>query len=91
VLRLRVNHAQRLLLSTTRTISSVALESGFGSSGRLYAAFAKLVGQTPSAYRKSGSFSTHRANPVVQRDRAFADGSDVDGSDVGGTWWAGRE
>ena len=49
----RVSHAQRLLATTDETIDHIAAESGFGSPARFYACFRKLVGQSPSAYRRS--------------------------------------
>ena len=49
----RVSHAQRLLATTDGTIDHIAAESGFGSPARFYACFRKLVGQSPSAYRRS--------------------------------------
>ena len=49
----RVSHAQRLLATTDETIDNIAAESGFGSPARFYACFRKLVGQSPSAYRRS--------------------------------------
>jgi AraC-like DNA-binding protein len=47
----RVFHAQRLLLSTDRKILDVALESGYQSASRFYAAFKEVCGVTPLAYR----------------------------------------
>jgi len=49
----RVSHAQRLLATTDETIDHIAAESGFGAPARFYACFRKLVGQSPSAYRRS--------------------------------------
>jgi AraC-like DNA-binding protein len=49
----RVSHAQRLLATTDAMIDHIAAESGFGSPARFYACFRKLVGQSPSAYRRS--------------------------------------
>jgi len=51
VTRLRVSHAQRLLLMTERKLLDVALESGFGSVSRFHAAFRRICRQTPRAYR----------------------------------------
>lgn len=51
VTRLRVSHAQRLLLTTDWTVDRVARESGFGSPARFFAAFRRLVGETPRRYR----------------------------------------
>jgi len=54
VLRLRICHAQLLLITTNHRITDVALESGFGSSAPLYAAFAKFGGgKTPTAFRQA--------------------------------------
>jgi AraC-like DNA-binding protein len=49
----RVSHAQRLLATTDGTIDRIAAESGFGSPARFYAYFNKLVGHSPSAYRRA--------------------------------------
>jgi len=49
---LRVAHAQRLLLSSELGVLEVALESGFGSPSRFYAAFTRLVGESPGAFRR---------------------------------------
>jgi len=52
VVRLRLGHAQRLLLSTDRTITDIAMEAGFGSLKAFYLAFNKYSPQTtPSRYR----------------------------------------
>lgn len=47
----RVSHAQRLLVTTDANISTIALESGFGSMSRFYSAFSKACAQSPTAYR----------------------------------------
>ena len=52
--RLRLSHAQLMLLSTDKTVLSVALDSGFGSLARFYAAFTKECGIAPGEYRKRG-------------------------------------
>lgn len=49
--RLRVSHAQRLLLTTDWTVQHIALECGFGSPGRFFAAFRRFCGCTPREYR----------------------------------------
>lgn len=48
----RVAHAQRLLVTTNQRVLEIAFEAGFGSSSQFYAAFVKICGQTPLAYRK---------------------------------------
>jgi transcriptional regulator GlxA family with amidase domain len=51
VLRLRVSHAQYLLLTTGRKLSDIARDSGFVSESRFYAAFEKCSGCAPRAWR----------------------------------------
>jgi transcriptional regulator GlxA family with amidase domain len=54
VVRLRVSHAQRLLITTNQKITDIALASGFGSAAPFYAAFAKFGGgKTPMAFRQA--------------------------------------
>ena len=51
--RLRVSHAQRLLVTTDARVTELALESGFGSSAAFYQAFAAYShGETPLDYRR---------------------------------------
>jgi AraC-like DNA-binding protein len=52
VTRLRVSHAQRLLLTTDWTVERIALDCGFGSASRFFAAFRRLCGCTPREYRR---------------------------------------
>ncbi|MEI6083081.1 MAG: helix-turn-helix domain-containing protein [Verrucomicrobiota bacterium] len=51
VIRLRVAHAQRLLLTTDQKIVDIALEAGFGSASRFYDAFQKVCRCSPRQYR----------------------------------------
>lgn len=51
VVRLRVSHAQRLLLTTDWKIVDVALAAGFGSISRFHAAFQRYCHVTPRHYR----------------------------------------
>ena len=53
VIRRRVEAARRLLRNTTLTVASIAGEAGFANSQRFYAAFRKVQGVTPGAYRRS--------------------------------------
>jgi transcriptional regulator GlxA family with amidase domain len=55
LLRLRVSHAQRLLLTTDWTVLRVAVESGFGSPGRFHETFRRVCGQTPRQYRRGAA------------------------------------
>lgn len=52
VLRLRVSHAQYLLLTSARKLSDIARASGFASDSRFYAAFEKYSGCSPRAWRE---------------------------------------
>jgi transcriptional regulator GlxA family with amidase domain len=49
----RIFHAQRLLMSTDMKIVDVALESGYQSASRFYAAFKEFSGLSPQEYRQS--------------------------------------
>ena len=55
LMRLRVSHAQRLLLTTDFTIEHIASQSGFASRSRFYAAFKAVCGQSPRAFRAPGA------------------------------------
>lgn len=48
----RIAHAQRLLVTTNRSVLEIAFDAGFGSSSQFYSSFVKACGQTPLAYRK---------------------------------------
>jgi AraC-like DNA-binding protein len=52
VLRLRVSHAQYLLLTTNYKLTDIARQSGFASDSRFYAAFEKYSGSAPRAWRE---------------------------------------
>lgn len=53
--RIRVSHAQSRLLTSNDKILTIALESGFGSQSRFYAAFERLCGSSPRRYRMLSS------------------------------------
>lgn len=53
VIRLRLAHAQRLLLTTDRTVLDIALEAGFGSASAFYRAFRKYESRSPAQFRAS--------------------------------------
>jgi AraC family transcriptional regulator, melibiose operon regulatory protein len=53
VLRLRIAHAQRLLLTTEDAITTIALACGFESLSRFYAAFGRCIGLSPRHYRQA--------------------------------------
>lgn len=52
LIRLRLSHAQLMLLTTEKTVLAIALESGFGSLARFYAAFTRECGISPGEFRK---------------------------------------
>jgi AraC-like DNA-binding protein len=54
---LRLSHGQRLLLTSDVTVLTVALESGFGSLARFYAAFRDQCGVSPGRFRARGQAS----------------------------------
>jgi len=47
----RLSHAQRLLATTDAKMLEIAMDAGFGSSSRFYAAFQKGCGCSPRVYR----------------------------------------
>jgi AraC-like DNA-binding protein len=64
--RLRISHAQRLLVTTDARVADIALESGFGSSAAFYQAFAAYAqGETPLAYRRR-SLVTNKVETSAQ-------------------------
>jgi AraC family transcriptional regulator, melibiose operon regulatory protein len=52
LIRLRLSHAQLMLLTTDKTVLAIALESGFGSLARFYAAFTRECMISPGEFRK---------------------------------------
>lgn len=55
LIRLRLSHAQLMLLTSDKTVLAIALESGFGSLARFYAAFTRECGISPGEFRKRGA------------------------------------
>lgn len=52
LIRLRLSQAQLMLMTTDKTVLAIALESGFGSLARFYAAFTRECGISPGEFRK---------------------------------------
>ncbi len=52
LIRLRLAQAQLMLLTTDKTVLAIALESGFGSLARFYAAFTRECAISPGEFRK---------------------------------------
>ena len=55
LIRLRLSHAQLMLLTSDKTVLAIALESGFGSLARFYAAFTRECTMSPGEFRKRGA------------------------------------
>ena len=55
LIRLRLSQAQLMLLTTDKTVLAIALESGFGSLARFYAAFTRECALSPGEFRKRGA------------------------------------
>jgi AraC family L-rhamnose operon regulatory protein RhaS len=53
--RLRIAHARRLLVQTTRTVLSIAFECGFEDLSTFYRAFKREVGMSPNQWRAAHS------------------------------------
>jgi AraC family transcriptional regulator len=49
---LRVQHARRLLKSTTQTLTDIALDCGFADQSHFSATFRRLTGLTPAVFRQ---------------------------------------
>ncbi|MBV9877143.1 MAG: XylR family transcriptional regulator [Verrucomicrobia bacterium] len=54
ILRVRTNHAQKLLETSNQSITGIATSSGFTSINHFYRVFRECTGQTPRAFRLSG-------------------------------------
>lgn len=52
ILQYRIAQAQRLLITSDENVLTIALQTGFSSTSRFYAAFQKYVGCAPRAYRQ---------------------------------------
>src|ERR1700756_4254148 len=53
ILRVRTNHAQKLLETSNQSITAIATGSGFTSINHFYRVFHDRTGQTPRAFRLS--------------------------------------
>lgn len=49
---LRIMHAQRVIMETTRSFSDIASITGFSSSTQFYRVFKDIAGESPSEFRK---------------------------------------
>jgi LacI family transcriptional regulator len=57
ILRVRVNHAQKLLETTPHSVTDVAIRSGFASLNHFYRVFHARTGLTPRAFRLARQLS----------------------------------
>ncbi|WP_354498666.1 helix-turn-helix domain-containing protein [Paenibacillus favisporus] len=55
LLQVRIGKAQELLLATNRPLADIAAEVGFEEYSHFLATFRKIVGMSPSHYRKNNS------------------------------------
>lgn len=53
--RIRIRHAQDLLLNTKKSVTEIALETGYLHTGNLSEQFKQQTGMTPLQYRKSNT------------------------------------
>ena len=53
ILRVRIRHARRLLETTRRTVTDIAVESGFYDHSHFSHAFRRHTGTSPAAYRSA--------------------------------------
>ncbi|TPE53327.1 helix-turn-helix transcriptional regulator [Maribrevibacterium harenarium] len=60
----RIAHAQHLLKNTDLAITEIYLEAGFQTKSNFHREFSRLVGVTPSAYRKDSSIDLK--SPISQ-------------------------
>jgi LacI family transcriptional regulator len=57
ILRVRVNHAQKLLETTPHSVTDIAIRSGFASLNHFYRVFRDRTGLTPRAFRLARQLS----------------------------------
>lgn len=70
----RSEHAEKLLISTNKTVSEIALDVGFASTKYLISNFKKWYGCTPSRYREiTASMHSHLPHKYYSCDRMKAE------------------
>lgn len=67
-MRLRIDIARQLLISTDRPVTDISAELNFSSSQHFATAFRRYTGMTPSAYRMSSVFKKPQKPPVIVSD-----------------------
>jgi transcriptional regulator GlxA family with amidase domain len=66
IIKMRIDRAQSLMLTTTENLSQVALACGLADSAHLSRCFRQVTGATPSAWRRSHSHEPLSANAAKQ-------------------------
>lgn len=56
--RIRIRHVQHLLLNTKKSVTEIALETGYLHTGNLSEQFKQQTGMTPLQYRKINTYQT---------------------------------
>ena len=69
---LRLGRAQSLLIHTTRTISDIALSSGYQNFNSFYYAFVKQFGISPRQFRET--YASHVSKNLARKKAATGDG-----------------
>jgi AraC family transcriptional regulator len=64
LLRRRVEMAQRLMVSTSESLSKIAVSCGMSDQSHLTRLFKRLLGETPSTWRR-----VHRGAPFIVESR----------------------
>ncbi len=59
LLQRRIEHAQKLLLTTRTPLVQIALDAGFKTQAHFTAVFARLVGETPNVWRQRCCAASH--------------------------------
>lgn len=55
--RIRIRHVQDLLLNTKKSVTEIALETGYLHTGNLSEQFKQQTGMTPLQYRKTSTYT----------------------------------
>ncbi len=68
ILRMRVNHAQKLLETTSRSVTDIAAESGFATLNHFFRVFHDRTNSTPRAFRVAcqGNGGERRSSGVME-------------------------
>jgi LacI family transcriptional regulator len=67
LLRLRLEHAKKLLAGTDWTLAQVAEKTGFSSAGYLHAVFSQKTTMTPGSFRQQAKLQSAGMFPVPRR------------------------